>query len=111
MGMLLPKRTGVTPTSREGAGKLFRCATICFISYELKSSTFHAKQFMIVRSDFILFISPESKAQVSFSDQNLSLSVNVVGIVINFSHFHTLLQNHWANFNQTLVKGIQVCSN
>ena len=69
MGMLWPKRTGDTPTSQEGAGKLFRCATICFISYELKSSTFHATQFMIVRSDFNLFISPETKAQVSFSNK------------------------------------------
>ena len=41
------------------------------------------------------------------------LSVVVVVIVVNFSHFHLLLQNHWANFNQTWhkafwMKGIQV---
>ena len=29
------------------------------------------------------------------------LSVVVVGIVVNFSHFHLLLQNHWVSFNQT----------
>ena len=50
-----------------------------------------------------LFSSPDPEAQVSFSDQICPLSVVVVvGIfVINFSHFHLLLQNHWANFNQT----------
>ena len=31
------------------------------------------------------------------------LSVVVV-VVVNFSHFHLLLQNHWANFNQTWHK-------
>ena len=25
----------------------------------------------------------------------------VPGVVINFSHFHLLLKNHWTNFNQT----------
>ena len=49
--------------------------------------------YFIVRD--IYFSSPESKAQVSFSDQNWS-----VVVVVNFSHFH-LLQNHRTNFNQT----------
>ena len=48
------------------------------------------------------FSSPEPQAQVSFSDHNLS--VVVVIAVVNFSHFHLLLQNHWANFNQTWHK-------
>ena len=47
-----------------------------------------------------------------------SLSVVVVVVVVifvNFSHF-PLLQNHWANFNQTwhkasLDEGVQICSN
>ena len=30
--------------------------------------------------------------------------VVVVVVVVNFSHFHFLLQNHWANFNQTWHK-------
>ena len=47
----------------------------------------------------VLFSSPEPKAQVSFSDQNLSIVV-----VVNFSHFHLLLLNHWANINQTWHK-------
>ena len=28
----------------------------------------------------------------------------VVGVVVNFSHFNLLFQNHWANFNQTWHK-------
>ena len=65
--------------------------------------------------------SPERKAQVSFPDQIRPLSlvivfVVLVVVVIKFSYFHLLLQNHWANFNQIgtkhpWVKGIQVCSN
>ena len=40
---------------------------------------------------------------------------SVFVVVVNFSHFHLLLQNHWANFNQTVHKlslgeGIQVYS-
>ena len=66
------------------------------------------------------FSSPELKAQVSFSDHLSSVvcpSVCLsVCLSVNFSHFHLLLQNHWANFNQTwpkasLGEGIQVCSN
>ena len=30
--------------------------------------------------------------------------VVVIVVVVNFSHFHLLLQNHWANFNQTWHK-------
>ena len=40
--------------------------------------------------------------------QNLSVvhccHVIVFHVVVNFSHFHLLLQNHWANFNQTWHK-------
>ena len=39
------------------------------------------------------FSSPEAKAHLSFSDQNLSIVVVVfvvvVGVVVNFSHFRT----------------------
>ena len=52
--------------------------------------------------------SPELKAQVSFSDHLSSvvyLSVCLsVRLSVNFSHFHLLLQNHRANFNQTWHK-------
>ena len=58
------------------------------------------------------FSSPELKAQVSFSDHlssvvclSVCLSVHLsVRPSVNFSHFHLLLQNHWANFNQTWHK-------
>ena len=40
----------------------------------------------------LFFSSTEPKAQVSFSEQNLSVVL------------HLLLQNHWANFNQTWHK-------
>ena len=58
------------------------------------------------------FSSPELKAQVSFSDHLSSvvcLSVHPsvrpsVCLSVNFSHFHLLLQNDWANFNQTWHK-------
>ena len=30
--------------------------------------------------------------------------VDIVVVVVNFSPFHLLLQNHWANFNQTWHK-------
>ena len=45
--------------------------------------------------------SPEPKAQVSFSDQNLSV---VRRFRRKLSHFSLLLQIHWANFNQTWHK-------
>ena len=46
------------------------------------------------------------KAQVVFLIKicPLSVVVVVVVVVVNFSHFHLLLQNHWANFNQTWHK-------
>ena len=69
-----------------------------------------------------VFSSPELKAQVSFSDHLSSvvcLSVRPsvrpsVCLSVNFLYFHLLLQNHWANFNQTWQKvslGDGVCSN
>ena len=45
--------------------------------------------------------SPELKAQVSFSDHNLSI---VHCRCRKFSDFLLRLQNHWANFNQTWYK-------
>ena len=41
-----------------------------------------------------------SFSPVSFSDQNLSAARRRR----NFSHFHLLLKNHLANFNQTRYK-------
>ena len=51
------------------------------------------------------FFSSSPKAQVSFYDKNLSVVVLICFVVvINFSHFHLLLQNHRANLNQTWLK-------
>ena len=63
----------------------------------------------ITRFAKILFSSPELKAQVSFSDHLssvvcLSVRLPSVCLSVNFSHFHLLLQNHWAVFNQTWHK-------
>ena len=61
--------------------------------------------------DKMLISSPEPKAQLSYSDKkNSPLSVFVVVInavvvvVVNISHVHLLLWNHWAIFYQTWHK-------
>ena len=51
-----------------------------------------------------VFSSPELKAQVSFSDHLSSVVCPSVRLSVNFSYFRLLLQNHWANFNQTWHK-------
>ena len=53
--------------------------------------------------DFIIyhFISPELKAQVSSSDHLWYVVCLIFCHSVNFSHFHLLLKNHWANFSQT----------
>ena len=43
------------------------------------------------------------ETQVSFSDRLSS----VIRLSVNFSFFHILLQNHWANFNQSFL-GVQM---
>ena len=56
---------------------------------------------------YMVFRSPEPNAQVTFYFQNSSVVrrfVLVVVVVVNVSYFHLLLQNHWANFNQTSHK-------
>ena len=47
---------------------------------------------MIVVLAAITISSHEPKAQLSFSDQNFSIVV----VVVNFSHFYLLPQNHLA---------------
>ena len=58
----------------------------------------------VVQWTMSLFSSPELKAQVSFSDHLSSVVRLSVHLSVNFSHFHLLLKNHCANFNQTLHK-------
>jgi hypothetical protein len=55
--------------------------------------------FEIISCGIKLLSSPELKAQVSFSDRLLSVDLSVCKLL----HFR-LLQNHWANFNQTWHK-------
>ena len=71
---------------------------------------------LIHKKEIMIFSSPELKAQVSFSDHlssilclsvrpSIRLSICLsVRLSVNFSHFHLLLQNHWAKFNQTWDK-------
>ena len=64
-----------------------------------------------------LVSSPELKAQVSYSDRPLSIvRLSVRLSVCKVLHFRLLLQNRWANFNQTwhkssLGEGILNCLN
>jgi hypothetical protein len=65
--------------------------------------------FIFLGGLFVFVSSPELKAQVSFSDRPLSgvrLSVrpSVCLSVCKLLHFRLLLQNRWANFNQTWHK-------
>ena len=60
----------------------------CIINIFLKSFLAHLSQWL--KWAFLIKICP--------------LSVIVVVVVLNFSHFHLLLRNHWANFNQTWHK-------
>ena len=52
----------------------------------------------------IIFSSPELKVQVGSSDCLSSVVSPTVCPSVNFSHFHLLLQNHSAIFNQTWLK-------
>jgi hypothetical protein len=47
-----------------------------------------------------VFSSPELKVQVSFSDRPVSVCLSVRLLLLHFQ----LLQNHWANSNQTWYK-------
>ena len=55
-------------------------------------------------SNNTVFSSPDLKAQVSFSDCLLSVVRPSVCLSVNFSHFHLLLKNNWANINKTWHK-------
>ena len=61
---------------------------------------------------YCIISSPTPKVQVNFLIEICPLSfVVVVVVVVNFSHFHLLLQNHWTNFNQTWPKASLVEGN
>ena len=55
-----------------------------------------------IRCLVVLRLPSDRRLKWAFLIKNCPLSVVVV--VVNFSHFHLLLKNHWAKFNQTLHK-------
>ena len=87
-------------------------ALICSKQFQ---PTSNPTSYNLIFKQAMFFSSPELKAQVSFSDHLSSVCLSVcppvrpsvclsVCLSVNFSHFHLLLQNHWANFNQTWHK-------
>jgi hypothetical protein len=77
------------------------------INKKKKKNEERIEDLILIRFD--LFSSPELKAQVSFSDRLLSvvcLSVcpSVWRLSVRLLHFQLLLQNRWANFNQSWHK-------
>ena len=78
--------------------------TARFNSFYLKIPNTGFQKITFLWTDIFLFSSPELKAQVSFSDHLWSVVCPSVCPSVNFSHFHLLLQNYWANFNQTWHK-------
>ena len=63
--------------------------------------------YSLCRTLSALLSSTEPRLKKAFLIKVCPLSVvvvDVVVVVVNFSHFHLLLQNHWANFNQTWNK-------
>ena len=88
---------------------IFTIDLIFSSSISCYSTKFYKRQnFLKDYINVIVFSSPELKAQVSFSDHLLSVVCLSVRLSfrpsVNFSHFHLILQNHWANFNQTWHK-------
>jgi hypothetical protein len=58
-----------------------------------------------VKIEIRFFSSPELKAQVSYSDRLLSVVCLTSGVcLLDFLHFRLLLQNRWANRNQSWHK-------
>ena len=53
--------------------------------------------------DYVFLAHLSRRLKWAFLIKICPLSVVVV-VVVNFSHFHLLLQNHWANFNQNWHK-------
>ena len=67
------------------------CTQNCFFNYCISS----LYKLTWVEGSFELFWS-----NINVVHCPLSIVV-VVAVVVNFTHFHLLLHNHWANFNQT----------
>ena len=93
-----------------------------FIRCRIKS-TIALKELML-SSNLYMYSLTENSSELFWSPdvQRPSVRPSVclsVCLSVNFSHFHLLLQNHWANFNQTWHKAslgvgdssFQVCTN
>jgi hypothetical protein len=98
------------------------CTSFVLLTVGLSDVTFNCWSVDCKRWKVLgIFSSPELKAKVNYSDRllsvvRLSVCLSVCPSVCKLLHFRLLLQNHWANFNQTwhksfLGEGIQVCSN
>ena len=63
---------------------------------------------LLRQTKYIVMMSKEGSIETDhLSSVCLSVGRSVCSSVrpsVNFSHFHLLLQNHWANFNQTWLK-------
>ena len=57
-----------------------------------------------LRGMYILFLSSPKSIKWTILIEMCPISVVVVIVVVNFSHFHLHFQNHWTNFNQTWHK-------
>jgi hypothetical protein len=73
---------------------------ICYL-YDLLWK--YVKKYISIQAS--IFTSPELKAHVSFSDRLLSIvCLSVWRLSVRLLHFQLLLQNRWANFNQSWHK-------
>ena len=73
--------------------KYHKTSFLCFLQFHI--SLFLAHLSWRLKWAILIKICPLSVVNVV---------VVVVVVVVNFSHFHLLLQNHWANLNQTWHK-------
>ena len=94
----------ITPRYKCAVHFLGKLQNLTFPSLDVMKVIFELITCILKRFDLTMshFSSPELKAQVSFSD-HLS-SVVCLFVCLSVHLFHILLQNHWANFNQTWHK-------
>lgn len=67
--------------------------------WECKKKVLEGAKTIVLEVSFINFFKKDM-----FSNNPLSVVVVFVNVMVNFSYFHLLLQNHWANFDQTYAK-------
>ena len=73
--------------------------------YQNLTQSLLLKEILKGPNSFLAHLSRRLKCSFLIKICPLSVVVAVVVVVVvNFSHFHLLLQNHWANSNQTWHK-------